>query len=349
MNKFLASFLYLIALTFASYSNWRVFKSYQEQLPIVADFNFRQANLALPTEVIEGFQDEYPNLNNLALPIKILKANYFVRDQNIEKALKYSDEGNKFNPYLLLSEFQKGRLYLNLNQIDSAYYYLNKAAKGLPKNQSHLTYLQLALGQLSKHEELDSLFELKKNFADEAFWQNQFYLTTRIKLNKMITFSKNDSLIVEEAIKKFPKNNVIRVAYQAITLGLNSMQSANLFDSEANIAFENKDYKEAINLWKKAIEVIPDDQAYYFNIARSLTLQKNYKSSDSLLKSMIGKSFLVDDGEKEFLMAMNYIDDIDNYRYKVCNLLNTSKEKGFELAANIYKQLDEQVGCNLKN
>jgi len=346
MSKYLASTIYLIALILASYSNWRVFKSYQEQLPLLADFNFRQANLGLSTEVIEGFQDYYPNLNSLSIPIKILKANYYVRDQNIEKALKYSNDGNKFNPYLFLSEFQKGRLYLNLNQIDSAYYYLNKAAKGLPKNQSHLTYLQLALGQLEKQEELDSLFELKKNFAEEAFWQNQFFLLSKIKLKKSIAFTSNDSLNVEEAIKKYPKNKIIRVAHQAITLNLNSILSANLFDSEANISFENKDYDEAIKLWKKAIEVIPNDQAYYFNIARSLTLQKKYKSSDSLLKSIIGKGFLVDNGEKEFLMAMNYIDDIDNYRFKVCNLLKTSKEKGFETASNIYKQLDEQVGCN---
>jgi hypothetical protein len=42
---------------------------------------------------------------------------------------------------------------------------------------------------------------------------------------------------------------------------------------------------------------------------------------------------------------MNYIDDISNNKFRVCNLLKESKQKGFKAAENVLIQLEEQIGC----
>ena len=138
---------------------------------------------------------------------------------------------------------------------------------------------------------------------------------------------------------------MIRIAHQTINLGLDKIASANLFDQEALKFFNQKDYENAIKYWGKAVEIIPDDQAYYFNLARSLTLNENLRRSDSILIEVKRKSFLVDNGELEFLRAMNFIDDMSSNKFRVCNLLKESKQKGFKAAENILKQLEQQIGC----
>ena len=273
-----------------------------------------------------------------------MKANYYVRDNNLEKTLKYSIEGDKKNPFLFIGDFQRGRVYYNLNEIDSSYLYLKKAAKGLPRNQSHITHFQKTLARLSKINELDSLFEKVKDFSEEAVWQNQIYFTNIFKTLKQGN-TYRDSLYVEEALKKFPDNRTIRIAHQSIVLGLDKIGSANLFDQEALKFYNEKDYENANKFWKKAIEIIPNDQAYYFNWARSLTLNKNFSSSDSILMEVKRKNFLIDNGELEFLRAMNYIDDISDNKFKVCDLLKESKAKGYEAAENVLRQLEKQIGC----
>lgn len=333
-----------IAILLSGFSNYKVFKSFQDQLPLLADFNLRQENPILTIDQIESYQDFYPNLNNTIIPIKQLKANYYVRDNNLEKTLEYSAEGDKLNPFLFIGDFQRGRVYYNLNKIDSSYVYLKKAAAGLPRNQSHITHFQKTLARLSKMSELDSLFEKVKDFSEEAVWQNQMYFISVFKTLKE-GYNYKDSLYVEQALKKFPNNRIIKIAHQTIVLGLDKIGSANLFDQEALKFYKEKDYSNAVRYWQKAIEIIPEDQAYYFNIARSLTLSKNFKRSDSILVEVKGKSFLVDNGELEFLRAMNYIDNTNENKFKICNLLKESKAKGHKPAENILRQLEQQVGC----
>ena len=344
MKNFIFNILIFIFIVLSGLSNYKVFKSYQEQLPLLADFNFRQENPILTIEKVENYQDFYPNLNSTMIPIKQLKANYYVRDNNLEKTLEYTAKGDKLNPFLFIGDFQRGRVYYNLNKIDSSYLYLKKAAKGLSRNQSHITHFQKTLARLSKIDELDSLFEKVKYFSEEAVWQNQMYFTSLFKTLKD-GHSYKDSLNSEEALKKFPNNRIIKIAHQTINLGLDKIGSANLFDKEALKYFNQKDYENAIKYWWKAVEIIPDDQAYYFNLARSLTLNKNMRRSDSILLEVKRKSFLVDNGELEFLRAMNYIDDISSNKFRVCNLLKESKQKGFKAAENVFKQLEEQIGC----
>ena len=344
MKNSIYSLLIFIAILLSGFSNFKVFKSYQDQLPLLADFNFRQENLILTIDQIENYQDFYPNLNSTIIPIKQLKANYYVRDNNLEKTLEYSAEGDKANPYLFIGDFQRGRVYYNLNKIDSSYIYLKKAAQGLPRNQSHITHFQKTLAALSKMNELDSLFEKVKDFSEEAVWQNQMYFTSIFKTLKQSNTNR-DSLYVEEALKKFPNNKMIRIAHQTIVLGLDKIASANLFDQEAIKFYNEKDYENANKFWKKAIEIIPNDQAYYFNWARSLTLNKNFSTSDSILMEVKTKNFLIDNGELEFLRAMNYIDNISDNKFRVCNLLKESKAKGFEAAENVLRQLEQQIGC----
>ena len=344
MKGFIYNLLVVIVIVLSGFSNYKVFKSFQDQLPLLADFNFRQENPILTIDQIESYQDFYPNINTTVIPLKQIKANYYVRDNNLEKTLEYSTEGDKVNPYLFIGDFQKGRVYYNLNKIDSSYIYLKKAAQGLPRNQSHITHFQKTLAALSKMNELDSLFEKVKDFSEEAVWQNQMYFTSIFKTLKQSNTNR-DSLYVEEALKKFPNNRMIRIAHQSIILGLDKIGSANLFDKEALKFYNEKDYENANKFWKKAIEIIPNDQAYYFNWARSLTLNKNFSRSDSILLEVKRKNFLIDNGELEFLRALNYIDNISDNNFKVCNLLKESKEKGFKSAENILRQLKEQIGC----
>ena len=90
----------LIALILLSsiYTNYRVFRSFEDQTILLYEFNSYQNKL--PIETIENFNDQLPNITVTTLPLKMLKARYYMRDSLVEKALSLLYNAKKDNPFL---------------------------------------------------------------------------------------------------------------------------------------------------------------------------------------------------------------------------------------------------------
>ncbi len=71
------------------------FRSLQEQVFLMVDFNNFQSNLKTPIEQMETFQDKFPTLTTVAMPIKLAKANYYIQNKDYDTALQLIDEGLK--------------------------------------------------------------------------------------------------------------------------------------------------------------------------------------------------------------------------------------------------------------
>ena len=52
MKGFIYNLLVVIVIVLSGFSNYKVFKSFQDQLPLLADFNFRQENPILTIDQI---------------------------------------------------------------------------------------------------------------------------------------------------------------------------------------------------------------------------------------------------------------------------------------------------------
>lgn len=309
--------------------NYKVFESLKEQVALYGDFNFFQTNMRTPIKIVEGFQEDFPNITTVCIPLKIAKAQYYIQNKDFEKAEKYLREGKVHNPYLYLTEFGMSKIHLEKKNYDSAYYYGKIALKGLPKNTSHSTHFQQVLGALKSEKsliELDSLFKIQKEDKLQATWQNHLWLTSYIKSTKKIPFSEYDKKISEEGIKFFPNNEVIKLSHQMINLGTDIMSVANKFDKIANEQYDQGLYDESIKNWEYAIQSIPNDHAYHLNIAQSLIQLKKYEKAFDKLNYIKREFGDIPGGKLELLKSTIYL--FQNDMQNACATLQMAIQKG---------------------
>ena len=338
LNKILYVFpIILIGTTVISY---KVFKSMQEQVMLYVDFNNYQSNMRTPLALVETFQEDFPTITNVCIPIKIAKAQYYLQEKDFDTAKKLLLEGKKENPYLYLTEFGLSKIYWEQNNLDSAYYYGKKASKMLPGNSSHATHFQRVLASMEAIDELDSVFKNRKDNKLEALWQNHFYLTSIIKSKNSLPFTEFEKKYSKLAVEYFPKNDIIQRSYQIINLGFDLINLANTFDEKAQKHYDNKEYNLAIESWKRAAETITNDGAYHLNIAQSLISLKKYDEAKDKINWIIESGLDKNDGKSELLKATIYLNQ--GKPYIACDFLNESVKKGNQLATNIRLKLD----CN---
>jgi O-antigen ligase len=71
------SFIFIFLLFPLNILHTKFLLSYQEIYNLHIDFNTNSNKLQAPIEVIEKYQETYPNITNTTLPLKVVKANYF--------------------------------------------------------------------------------------------------------------------------------------------------------------------------------------------------------------------------------------------------------------------------------
>ena len=109
----------------SGYINLKVLKSFVEQSYLLYDFNSFQ--LSFPIEQIESYNDFLPNISVSGLPLKMMKARYFMRDSLIDKALSLFHQSSKANPYIRIADLELAKYHYKKDNIDSAEIYSKKA------------------------------------------------------------------------------------------------------------------------------------------------------------------------------------------------------------------------------
>ena len=106
----------MLGLTFSSY---KLYDSSRFQAFMMADFN--TGNYNTPYEIYgEKLDDNYPNISLTALPIKFLKARYFLETDSLDQAKRLLFESIKANPYIKGPETLLSQLYFKEEKYDSA-------------------------------------------------------------------------------------------------------------------------------------------------------------------------------------------------------------------------------------
>lgn len=301
------------------------FRSLQEQVFLMVDFNNFQSNLKTPIEQMETFQDKFPTLTTVAMPIKLAKANYYIQNKDYDTALQLIDEGLKKNPFMYLGEYQKGKIFYEKKEFQRAKKFAKIAFDSMPNSPAHATMYQLILGELKDVDEMKRVFNLTKHNHNEAVWSNHLYVSSVYDHEKNV-YSDSIKTIASEALKLFPNNRIIASSEKVINFGFDIISLANEFDKLANEFYTKKEYDNAISEWKKALNVIPNDEAYYLNIARCLSLLKKFSESNTYLDEIEQKKISSGNGMLEFQKGLNFIDLKRNLL--ACDYLKKSMELG---------------------
>ena len=141
--------------------------SYREITTLYLDYNENGNNLEAPVELIEGFQDSFPNITNAVIPIKLAKANYFYQKGEYSKAKHLIRQGRIHNPYLGFGDFLMGKIFKEEKQLDSALFFTEKAYNKISANTGHATLYQMLLIELEMLDKEAEVFERTKVLNDE--------------------------------------------------------------------------------------------------------------------------------------------------------------------------------------
>ena len=148
--------------------------------------------------------DEIPTIPNISIttiPIKSLISKYYIVKGDLNNGLRFLKDSEDINPYIHYDDYLLGLYFLNLKEIDSAYFYTKKAFFGWPKNIEHYKLFNQVLSIQKDTTEIFSTYK----FADSIFkenpeFQNSFIDSyTDAKLGYMI-FNYPDEQSIEPSI-----------------------------------------------------------------------------------------------------------------------------------------------------
>lgn len=335
-NKWIIFFLVGNLISF--YFLFKENNSFKDQYPLYVEYNFFQDQIITPIEEILTYEDEIPNISTVTIPIKIAKARYLFLDGQYEKAKSLIFKGQRHNPYLGIGDEILARIYLRENNLDSAYYYSKKSVDKLPNSIGHITYFQIILEKMGDIDQIINFFEEKKNINDELIWQNYAISLTTLKRKKNIDFTQNDKSNIKEALLKFPSNELLKAADKLIEFGDSTLPIADEFDIQAFDKFNSKQYEKAIDNWLRAIEIIPNEDSYYLNIAHSYILMDQLEKSLEFLKKIEENNLKSTNGKFEFLLSSIFIKKGNNL--KACEFARTSIKLGYNDSSKLVQLLN---------
>ena len=327
--------LFLMTLSFGSYKK---LSSSTYQALLLYDFNSNTRDFKI--DEFEKLDLNFPNITVTALPVKYLKARYYLEIDSVETAKKLIYESIKDNPYIYAPEILLAQIYLSENKLDSALYYSKRAFYGITNNNRHRdTYFDV-LEQLKDSISLDSAF-VKIRKLDRALDHWMDYILTRNDIN-----NKPDERLlnlIEEMAIKYPNQDTIRLKgiKRMVEIGGTRFTRALYIAEQGNIEFKKENYSEAINFFKAAISL--DDQQYLFyeNAAMAYDNLKEYSKAEEYFDKVI-YDFKTKDGKSEFIKGLMLIKNNNPIGCKYLEIAAKKNYIGIEnglRAINVYRQL----------
>ena len=252
---------------------FKVFNSLKNQMILLNDFNTNKYNVKI--EQLEAMDMSIPNVSVTTIPLKSLKARYYLNNKQYDKALQNLNNSNNTNPYLFLTEYLKSKVFEKKGNIDSAYYYSKNAFFGLPNNTLHsANFVKLAM-QKKDLASVDRAADQLMNTQSALNWQN--IITAYIDL----AGSGNQKLmkITNRAIELFPNNYNFLLLRKLAHTHPSKIKEGIEMAREALKYFNQKEFKKASDFYLQALKADPFEFSYYENAASCFYQLKEYGNS----------------------------------------------------------------------
>ena len=296
---------------------------------LLQDFNSNQFNL--PLNQVDNVVPDIPNITVTTIPIKSVKARYYVNAKKYEKAMALLEEGTKANPYLYYSEILKSQIFQEKGQLDSAKVYARKAFFGLPNNDLHAARYINLINLTRDRAALEEAFELLTAKNKLNNWKNYLIIASGL-------YPPKDKNLVEkakQAVELFPNNQEFKALYNQIAVGQVGVNTASAYSAKGLEYFNAQDYTSAALEFEKALEADPLDYAHFENAATANYLIGN------LEKALAQINIVVNDlnplnGKCEYIKALIFIRMGDPIG--ACPLLATSRDSGYTQAEATFNQ-----------
>ena len=314
---------FLISIVFV---NIKVYQSSYYQSYLLYDYN--NDSYIVPYEIYTKLDYNFPNLTQTALPIKILKARYLMNLDSISQAKSLLFDARKANPYIMATEDMLANIYLNENNLDSAYLLSKLAFNKMPNVDIHRsTYFQVLRSikdSINVESELDDAFIRLKNLrSSQKHWYDYIFSKS------LITDSTATVIpLIKQFKERFPNENpkIIEELENRIEIGTQSFTLFSLFSALGDDYFKKEDYLNSSIYYEQAIEYNQDNYIIYENLAISYDLSNR---TDKALEmyDLVLNNFKPNNGRAEFYKGLLLVRLGENELG--CNYLRKSSNKNY--------------------
>jgi len=337
MKKVLIFMIGMFLLITLSLGSYKKLNSSHYQAILLYDFNNGTDYFKLEDS---KFDDNFPTLTATALPLKYLKARYYLEIDSIEAAKKLIYKSIEENPYIGAPQALLADLYLAEKEIDSALLYSKEAFYSISDNNRHRDVYFRTLKEINDSISLDSAFVEIKNKNNDAHWYD--YILTRNDINQKP--SKYLLNLIEQMRTRFPQADTLKMnsIKRFLEIGSTRYTSALLTSELAKNEFEKNNFSNAVRLYETAISLDDRHYMYFENAAISYDNLKNYSKAEEYFNKVI-YDFKSADGKSEFFKGLMLIKN--NNLTSGCDYLAKSARKNYAgattglRAENVYNQL----------
>jgi tetratricopeptide (TPR) repeat protein len=331
----------LIILLVSFFGYFRIYQSWVQQVYLLTDMN--ADNYKRSWEFVDEIITDFPNLTLTSVPIKMIKANYFLYNDSVVRGMELVDEVilDKTNPYLMLPEATKAKYFNTIGEIDSATFYSRKAFNGLPKNPFH--YVELSRNFVQRGY-IDSLIPYFKKVR-YPFQQDLYRLFLASVLPHKDSFSDEDKIFIDdvalEGIKlsantKDEYNNLLRLTSFMILHGEDSMQQMLELESPAAELLNTNKFSEALIIYKELNQLIPTNFVFKENIALASFNLKDFNMVVKMMDEIEELNHKLTESQ-HFMLGISLWNT--NSKIEGCDRIILSSKMGLEEANNAVKIL----------
>ena len=234
---FLIKTFILLLITPAIYISLQVYQSFIIQKRVMGEIN------ANPTYGIDSVEmmPNIPNLSTSTLPIKALKARYYLSNKQYPKAIELLKESYNDNPYLHYNDFLLTSIYASLEKYDSVLFYAKNAFYSWPRATSYYKNMVFAAVKNKDTIALNDAFKTALEYSTPMSYNE--YLKGSFELRSLSNQELNR--LVDYAIMLSPEDEELKNTKNMINGKSNkSIPKLNIFNTTT---IQNKNVKNYLN------------------------------------------------------------------------------------------------------
>ncbi|MFL2597096.1 MAG: O-antigen ligase family protein [Flavobacteriaceae bacterium] len=318
----------LLGLSGSIYISYSLFISLQQQNFLI--IKNRGLTSDFSAEDVYSIDSKIPNISVHTVPIDAMKASLLMRLDELDSVLKFSNNGIKANPFIGYPQLGMSVYFIQLEEIDSAYYYAKKAYDISP-NYNHFDHYINMIEFKKDSLDLKKLYEDLKNNYSEKKYTKYLQVSSRIKNNLSLT----DQDLIQKLFVNNPLNSVNKAFTIMGEIGRENVRRGVILSYEAEKYYNQNDFINAAELFLEASQYNPLEIAYLENAANSFMKINEDKKAITILEKLLIE-LNPKTGKTEYLLGIIYL-DLDQEKLG-CDYLRKAKSKGFSFPDEVLNQ-----------
>ena len=340
--KKVAILILIFMSTITLYFSYCTFKAYTLENDTRIDLAQDETKYQFSSNEIINRIPQFPAIQTNSQPFMELAGIYTLKEKNYPEALKYFNLSQKMNPYTGRSEWYKYKIYKELGNKDSAYFYAKKAFEIRPRSEDY--YLSAIVVEAAK-KDTTAILKIHNQFSkyvqkpstwintSSALAQSQYSNKALIQfIDAGLVLFVNDTTLLNR--KKSFQNDGIRNNIKTLkdvnteVVKPNNINMANQYGTESK-------FDKAIVYYKKALLDDPKNIIITQNIGICYFKLNQFKTAIIYLEKTLNSPTLTD-GKTEFLLGAAYLNAKN--KEKGCQNLKLAENKNYSGAAELVVQ-----------